>query len=42
MFRTVDDIDLFIALNHEKPLPDAVVGPTQACILVSIHFIQLL
>ncbi|XP_054158548.1 peroxidase-like [Oppia nitens] len=33
IYRHVDDIDLFIAGNHEKPLPDAVVGPTFACIL---------
>jgi peroxidase len=31
--RYVDDIDLFIAGNHERALPDAVVGPTFACIL---------
>lgn len=33
IFRCVNDIDLFIAGNHEKPLPDALVGPTFACIL---------
>src|SRR5688572_18173619 len=33
LYRHVNDIDLFIGLNHEKPLPDAVVGPTMACIL---------
>ncbi|CAG2105713.1 unnamed protein product [Medioppia subpectinata] len=33
IYRHVDDIDLFIAGNHERPLPDAVVGPIFACIL---------
>ncbi|CAG2166450.1 unnamed protein product, partial [Oppiella nova] len=33
VYRHVDDIDLFIAGNHERPLPDAVVGPIFACIL---------
>ncbi|KAI1290128.1 Peroxidase [Halotydeus destructor] len=33
LYRHVDDIDLFVGLNHEKPLADGVVGPTMACIL---------
>jgi hypothetical protein len=35
IFRSVEDIDLFIAGNHEIPLADAIVGPTFACIIVS-------
>ncbi len=45
IIRSVDDIDLFIGGNHEKPLPGAVVGPVLACILAeqarrnkSIHY----
>jgi peroxidase len=33
LYRDVDDIDLFIGLNHEKALEDAIVGPTMGCIL---------
>lgn len=33
LYRHVDDIDLFIAINHEKAMPDGVVGPTMGCIL---------
>lgn len=33
LYRHVNDIDLFIGMNHEKPLPDGVVGPTMGCII---------
>jgi hypothetical protein len=39
-FSSVDDIDISIAGNHENPLPDAIVGPTVACILVSVTLNQ--
>ena len=32
-YAHVDDIDLFIGATHEKPIEDALVGPTFACIL---------
>ncbi|KAH7636454.1 hypothetical protein HUG17_10424 [Dermatophagoides farinae] len=33
MYQNVEDIDLFIGGVHEDPLPDALVGPTFACIV---------
>ena len=33
MYRNVEDIDLFIGGVHEDPLPDALIGPTFACIV---------
>ncbi len=32
IYRNVDDIDLFIAGAHEKPLQEGILGPTFACI----------
>jgi peroxidase len=32
IYRNVDDIDLFIAGVHEKPLQEGILGPTFACI----------
>ena len=33
LFRNVDDIDLYPAGIAENPLPDAILGPTFACIV---------
>lgn len=33
LYRNVDDIDLFIGGCHERPLPEAILGPTFACIV---------
>ncbi len=31
--RHPDDVDLFVGVNHENHLPDALVGPVSACII---------
>jgi peroxidase len=33
LFRSTDDVDLFVGLNLEDALPGALIGPTSACIL---------
>ncbi len=33
IFRHPDDVDLFVGVNHENHLPDALVGPVSACII---------
>ncbi len=31
--RDVEDVDLFVGLNLEDPLPGALIGPVSACLL---------
>jgi hypothetical protein len=31
--RHPDDVDLFVGVNYENPLPDALRGPVSACII---------
>jgi hypothetical protein len=31
-YQHPEDVDLFVGVNHERHLPDAVVGPVSACI----------
>ena len=33
MFRSVDDVDLFILGLAERPLKGSLIGPTFACII---------
>jgi hypothetical protein len=40
IFRHPDDVDLFVGVNHENHLPDALVGPVSACI-IGIQFQHL-
>lgn len=33
IYKHPDDVDLFIGVNHEKHVPNGLVGPVQACII---------
>jgi len=33
IYKSVDDVDLFVGLNLEDPVSDALVGPTSICLL---------
>jgi hypothetical protein len=33
LYKSTDDVDLFVGLNLEDALPGALIGPTSACIL---------
>jgi peroxidase len=40
IYRHPEDVDLFVGVNYERHLPDAVVGPVSACI-IGIQFQHL-
>ena len=42
LYQTVDDIDLFVGIFSERPMRDAMVGPTALCIIGKCLFLRKL